>query len=174
LAFLNIGLQVHQKVSAIWSIASIALAISAVLTGALVALRNSVIITPSLMRRWKIDRSRGGFSEPWIVDIPVKLKPESVVPYLDYVESRLLLLMDHPVQVTSSVKRHADENRISFIYKSYQGSTGSFYTRNDLRIIPAGDEFTAVLESLGDTGWVYVVGSLVRRITIDYTTEKTV
>jgi hypothetical protein len=61
LAYLNIGLQVHQKVSAVWSIASIALAISAVLTGAYAALRNSVVITPSLMRRWKMDSTTGGF-----------------------------------------------------------------------------------------------------------------
>lgn len=174
LAFLNIGLQVHQKVSAIWSIASIALAISAVLTGAFAALRNSVVITPSLMRRWKIDRSKGGFTEPWEVDVPVKLKLEEVKPYLDYVESRLTQLIDHQLQITSSIVRHTDESRISFVYKSYQASTGNFYTRNDLRVIPSGDEFTAVLKSIGDPEWVHVVGSLVRRITMDYTTEKVV
>jgi hypothetical protein len=172
LALLNIGLQVHQKVSAIWSIASIALAISAVLTGAFAALKNSVAITPSLMRRWKIDRSSGGFMDPWTVNVPVKLEKEDIGLYLDYIESRLIRYKDNPVQITSGVKRHMDDDCISFIFKSFQTSTGNFYTRNELRVIPAGDEYTAVLESMGNPEWVHVVGSLIRRITMDYTNER--
>ncbi len=74
LALLNIGLQVHQKVSAYGALASIGLAISAVVTGAFAALQNSVVITPSLMRRWKIDRTTGGFQDPWKIDMPIKLE----------------------------------------------------------------------------------------------------
>lgn len=170
LALLNIGLQVHQKVSAVWSIASIALAISAVLTGAFAALRNSVVITPSLMRRWKIDRSTGGFAEPWRVDVPVKLRQEEIAPYLDYVESRLVKLIDHPTQVTSSIRR--SETRIEFIYKSNQATTGNFYTRNDLQVQQNGEEYLTFLNCVGDPDWVHVVGSLIRRITMDYTTDR--
>ena len=110
--------------------------------------------------------------DPWTVDVPVKLEREDVGLYLDYVESRLIRYKDHPVQVTSGVKRHRDEDRISFIFKSFQTSTGNFYTRNELRVIPAGDEYTAVLESMGNPEWVHVIGSLIRRITMDYANER--
>ena len=174
LAILNIGLQVHQKVSAVWSLAAIGLAISAVVTGAFAALRNSVVITPSLMRRWRLDRSTGGFQEPWRIDIPIKLEPSEINSYLDYVESRLRRLMDHTTHVTSSIKR-IDDTGIQFIYKSFQASTGNFYTKNRLLIVQKENgEYSAVLESLGETEWVHVVGSLVRRITMDYSTETRV
>ena len=173
LAILNIGLQVHQKVSAVWSLAAIGLAISAVVTGAFAALKNSVVITPSLMRRWRLDRKTGGFQQPWRVDIPIKLEAAEVKPYLDFIESKLLLLVNHPTQVTSSIKRK--EKTLGFVYKSFQTTTGNFYTKNTLRLFPLETgEFGAVLECLGETEWVHVAGSLIRRITMDYSTDRRV
>jgi hypothetical protein len=173
MAYLNIGLQVHQKVSAVWSVASITLAVSAVLTGAYAALRNSVVITPSLMRRWKIDRDSGGFQEPYRIAIPLKLKAEEIDPYIDFIYRKLKGLENHPTQVTSSIKVDGEgaEKMISFIYKSLQATTGNFYTRNKLKItqLPNG-EYGASLESLGDPNWVHVAGSMVRSMTIEYST----
>jgi len=173
LALLNIGLQVHQKVSAVWSFAAIGLAISAVVTGAFAALQNSVVITPSLMRRWRLDRTNGGFQEPWRIDIPIKLESAEVSNYLDFVESRLRVFEDHQTHVTSSIKR--DENVLNFVYKSYQTTTGNFYTKNSLKLFPMENgDYGAILESFGDSEWVRVVGSLVRRITMDYSTDTRV
>ena len=174
MAYLNIGLQVHQKVSAVWSIASITLAITAVLTGAYAALRNSVVITPSLMRRWEIDRESGGFQEPYRITIPLKLEAEDIDPYIDFIFWKLKGLENHPNQITSSIKidGSGEGKRIRFIYKSVQATTGNFYTRNELKIaqLPNG-EFGATLESLGDPNWVHVAGSLIRVMTMEYSTE---
>ena len=175
MAALNIGLMVHQKVSAAWSMASIGLAVSAVLTGAFAALRSSVVITPSLMRRWRIDRTKGGFQEPWIVAIPLKLQPEEVKPYMDYMYGKLERLQSHPTQVTSSIKRFEDGDvkRITFIYKSVQATTGNFYTFNELVVAPLRTgEYGAELKSLGNYEWVHVAGSLVRRLTMDFSADK--
>ena len=175
LTILNIGLQVHQKVSAVWSLAAIGLAISAVVTGAFAALHNSVVITPSLMRRWKIDRTSGGFQDPWNIDVPIKLDPGEVAVYLDYVQDHLEALKDHHTHITSSIKRstEGDEEILSFVYKSVQTTTGNFYTRNTLKVAPTGDdEYGAMLESLGEPEWVHMAGTLVRRISMDYSTEK--
>lgn len=171
LAIFNIGLQVHQKVSAVWSFAAIGLAISAVITGAIAALQNSVVITPSLMRRWRLDRTNGGFQEPWRVDIPIKLESAEVANYLDFVEIELRSLENHPTQVTSSIRK--SEEKLEFVYKSYQTTTGNFYTKNTLRLFPleSGD-YGAFLESLGETEWAHVAGSLIRRITMDYSTKR--
>ena len=174
MAFLNIGLQVHQKVSAVWSVASVTLAVSAVLAGAYTALRNSVVITPSLMRRWKIDRDSGGFQEAYRIMIPVKLEAEEIEPYIEFIHRRLKRLENHPIQVTSSIKLlgAGDERRITFIYKTAQAATGNFYTRNELKItkLPSG-EYGATLESLGDPNWVHVTGSLIRKLTMEYSTR---
>jgi hypothetical protein len=173
MAALNLGLQVHQKVSAVWSLASIALAISAVLTGALAALRSSVVITPSLMRRWRIDETRGGFQEPWRITVPIKLHPEEVEPYLEFMWRELYSLRDHPTQITSSMKRlqEGDARKIKFVYKSAQATTGNFYTANELIVRPQPNgEYGVELLSLGDHEWVHVAGSLVRRLSVDYST----
>ncbi|HUV54498.1 MAG TPA: FtsX-like permease family protein [Candidatus Krumholzibacteriaceae bacterium] len=174
MAYLNIGLQVHQKVSAVWSIASITLAVSAVLTGAYAALRNSVVITPSLMRRWKIDRDSGGFHEPYRIAIPLKLEAEEIDPYIEFIHRKLKGMENHPTQVTSSIKVDGagEGKRIRFIYKSAQAMVGNFYTRNELKItrLPNG-EYGATLESLGDPNWVHVAGSLIRSMTMEYSTE---
>jgi hypothetical protein len=174
MAFLNIGLQVHQKVSAVWSVASVTLAVSAVLAGAYTALRNSVVITPSLMRRWKIDRDSGGFQEAYRIMIPVKLEAEEIETYIEFIHRRLKRLENHPIQVTSSIKLvgAGEERRITFIYKTAQAATGNFYTRNELKItkLPSG-EYGATLESLGDPNWVHVTGSLIRRLTMEYSTR---
>jgi ABC-type antimicrobial peptide transport system permease subunit len=175
LSILNIGLLVQQKVSAIWSLAAIALAISAVFTGAYAALHNSIIITPSLMRRWTFDRSEGEFQEPWKIEIPIKLELEEVSNYLDFVQSELKLLEKHHTLVTSSIKRINvdDSESINFIYKSIQTITINFYTKNTLQIISLETgEYGAVLHSFGEAGWSHTTGSLIRRITMDYSTTK--
>jgi hypothetical protein len=177
MSILNLGLQVHQKVSAVWSLASIGLAISAVLTGAFAALKNSVSITPSLTRRWKIDRDAGGYQEPWRITVPIKMKKEEIEYYIDYIVNRLKRLENHPVHMTSSIKTAdlEDGKKISFIYKSQQASTGNFYTINELFVEPLGDnEYGARLESMGDPEWVHVAGSLVRQLTMDFSTEEKV
>lgn len=174
MAILNIGLQVHQKVSAVWSVASVALAISAVLAGAYTALRNSVVITPSLMRRWKIDRGSGGYMEAYRINVPVKLEAEEIEPYIEFIHGRLKRLEDHPLQKTSSIKLEGagEERRIGFVYKTSQAATGNFYTRNELKItrLP-GSEYGATLESMGDPNWAHVTGSLIRRLTMEYSTR---
>jgi hypothetical protein len=175
MTYLNIGLQVHQKVSAIWSVASVTLAVSAVLAGAYTALRNSVVITPSLMRRWKIDRDSGGFQEAYRITIPVKLEAEEIEPYVEFIHRRLKGLENHPVQITSSIKLEGagEGKRIKFIYKTAQAATGNFYSRNELKItrLPSG-EYGATLESLGDPSWAHVTGSLIRRLTMEYSTKE--
>ncbi len=71
---LGLTLEVHQKVSAVWSLAAIGISISAVLVGAFAALRSSVVITPSLTRKWKMNEGDGGFDKPWSIPVPVKLE----------------------------------------------------------------------------------------------------
>jgi ABC-type antimicrobial peptide transport system permease subunit len=171
---LKIGLHVLQKVSAVWSFASVGLSISAVLTGAIVSLKSSVVITPSLTRKWKMDKKEKSYEEIWRITVPIKLETSEVEPYLNYIYLKLKKMEDNFVRVTSSIKLMESENgkKLFFIYKSVGGSTGNFYTRNELFVDPTGDNKYGVhLESLGNPESAHIVGSLIRRITMDFSSE---
>ena len=174
MTILNIGLQVNQKISAIWSIASIALAISAVLSGSFIALRNSVVITPSLMRRWKVG-SQANISAPFEITVPLKLLPNEVIPYRDYVLHRLKARLNHPEKMTSSIKYSEIENGwlITFVYRSFSNMTGNFYTSNNIYIILNEDgEYLVKLMVRGDSEWAHDIGTLIRLFSVDFSTKK--
>jgi ABC-type lipoprotein release transport system permease subunit len=88
LSSLSIVIEVRPKISVLWSFASITLSIAAVLVGALVALRSSVVITPSLLRRWRVKKDVHRMGEPWIIDIPFKVMDREIENLFDYVSAR--------------------------------------------------------------------------------------
>lgn len=88
LSSLSIVIEVRPKISVLWSFASITLSIAAVLVGALVALRSSVIITPSLLRRWSVKKEVHRMGDPWITDIPFKVTGNELENLFDYITAR--------------------------------------------------------------------------------------
>ncbi|MCX6642392.1 MAG: FtsX-like permease family protein [Candidatus Bathyarchaeota archaeon] len=163
---LGLAVDVHMKVSIFWSFASIGIAVSAVIVGAIVALRNSVVITPSLVRKWKIEGETGGMGEPWILTIPVKLTAGELDAFTDFIYSRLVDLLRGEVKKTMNVKKKSeiDRNIVTFAYTSAQSTTGNFFTKNKV-IIKKNEEgeFIVILESQGDRAWAHETGSLLRQ-----------
>ncbi len=177
MAFFGLALEVRQKVSALWSLASIGIAMTAVLMGAYVALRSSNVITPSLMRRWRMDKRDVKYFEPYEMRVPVRFPPEEMGGYADYVLQALRRLETHPTRSTSLIKtRDLDDGgmRIDFVYRS-PGLTGeNFYTKNTLLIEngPEGDELSVRLRCSADREWAYVTGSLIRMISMRWSTTR--
>jgi ABC-type lipoprotein release transport system permease subunit len=167
---LGLALEVHQKVSAVWSLAAVGISISAVLVGALAALRSSVVITPSLTRKWKMNEGEGGFNMPWIIPVPIKLEAAEVEGYIGYMRDRLKGLENDQVRMTTkvAVETRGDKRVVSFIYKSYQATTGNFYTRNEVIIEPAEGVYIVRLESAGGQDWAHETGTLIRLITMEW------
>ena len=167
---LGLALEVHQKVSAVWSLAAIGISISAVLVGALAALRSSIVITPSLTRKWKLDDSMGGFNKPWEVPVPVRLEPEEIDSFVGYLQERLRGLENDLVKVTSNIKveERGTTKIVKFIYKSYQATTGNFYTKNSVIVEPREGAFVVRLESAGVQDYAHETGSLVRLIAMEW------
>ncbi len=166
LSLLGIPLSVYQKVSALWCLASLALSSSVALVGAAVALKASVVFTPSLMRRW---RPRGE-EETWVIPIPIRLRPGEESEFVDYVASRLHALRGGLVKKTSLIRIHQLDGayEIEFIYKSAGQALDSFYTRNRLRV----EDGSVTLTSMGAESWVYEVGSLLRKIAVEWASER--
>lgn len=167
---LGLALEVHQKVSAVWTLAAIGISISAVLVGAFAALRSSIVITPSLTRKWKMAEGQGGFNTPWVIPVPVKMEAADVDGYVDYMLGRLRGLESDQVRLTARValQRKEDARVISFIYKSYQATTGNFYTRNSVIIEPSDGVYVVRLESAGGEDWAHETGTLIRLITMEW------
>jgi hypothetical protein len=175
MAMLNMGLEVRQKISAAWSIASIGIAMATVIMGVLVALRSSVIVTPSLMRRWRIEQEKAGLEEPYELVIPIKLQPEEVGDFMEFAAESLTSREDDPAMRTSSIRllRGPDGaiNQISFVYRATQG-WGDFYTRNALMAERGPEGVRVVLRTHGERSWAHTSGTLMRFIAMEWSTLR--
>ncbi|MFH1180292.1 MAG: hypothetical protein V1710_08025, partial [Candidatus Bathyarchaeota archaeon] len=60
----------------------------AVIIGGLSALKNSTSITPSLRRRWTIDKKQASTDETRIV-IPVQVYEEEIAEYIEFINAKL-------------------------------------------------------------------------------------
>ena len=177
MAFFGLALAVQQKISAFWSLAAIGISMTAVLMGAFAALKSSVVITPSLRRRWRIEGDYHDVQQPWIISIPIKLPPEEVKGFIEYAIRYLRKLENHLVLSTSSIKvyDHVDGTpmRVDFVYKS-STSMDSFHTKNTL-ILKREDEGEAVvvkLVSRGEQRSAHTTGSLIRLMMMRWNTSK--
>jgi hypothetical protein len=85
---LSIVVEVRQKVSVLWSLASQGVAVAAVLVGAGIAIKNSVSITPSTLRRWTMERKVEDGSGSEEFQIPIRLNKDEVDPLLEFVKRK--------------------------------------------------------------------------------------
>jgi len=169
----GLALEVHQKVSALWLVASIMIAISAVFIGALTALKSSIAITPSLERRWRFDKDSLAYNEPWIIKIPLKLRDEQLGDFVDFMTKALKRYEDDPSLATSMIRteRREDDILIRFVHKSVNSIVGDIYIRNILLLKPGiGGEYSVSFESIGNSGMSHMSGSLVRLLTMEWST----
>ncbi len=78
MALLGAGIDVRQKISFQWCLASIGISMSAVLIGTFVALRSSVAITPSSLLKWSRGEKFKGNGAILEFEMPVRLFDEGV------------------------------------------------------------------------------------------------
>lgn len=178
MALLQLTVEVGQKVSAVWSLGAVGISMTAVVVGAVFALKRSVVITPSLIRRWRVERREKSTFDPYTLQIPIKLHKEELNEFMDYALSVLRFYLDHPSYMTAMIK--VDESvggnvvrSITFIYRATTTMVGHFYTKNDLLIEKAEDDVYEVrLVSTGEMEWAHKTGSMIRQIAIEYSTWK--
>jgi hypothetical protein len=87
MSVLSADIVVREKVSFVWCLASLSVSVSAVLIGGLVALRSSVKIAPSRMRRWTEEGIRVTGTGEFESLIPVRLHQRELVPLFNHVKN---------------------------------------------------------------------------------------
>jgi hypothetical protein len=129
------------------------------------------------MRRWRMEKREVSYFEPYEMIVPVRFYQEEMGGYSDYVLQALRRLETHPNRCTSSIKtQDLDDGgmRIDFFYKSPGFGAENFYTKNTLLIEKDAeeDEMRVRLRSSGDREWAHVAGSLIRLISMRWSTIK--
>jgi hypothetical protein len=166
--------EVHQKVSALWGMASIMIAVAAVLVGVIVAIRSSIAITPSLERRWRFDQKSVAYDDPWIIKMPLKLRKEQLDGFIDFMTKALNRYRDDPSLATSRIRteRRGDNALIRFVHKSVNSMVGDIYVKNVLLLnLGPGEEYSVSFESIGNDGMSHMSGSLVRLLALEWSTK---
>ena len=178
MAFFHITLEVRQKVSALWCLAALGIAMAAVIIGAFSALKGSVVITPSLMRRWRLGE-RVEIGEPIEIVLPIRIPEEEIDDFMDFVLRVLRGYEDNPTVKTEGIKTWREDTEeksvrgIRFIYRTVGAAFASFSTNRLIAEKRKEEEFyTLRMLSHGERTWVHQTGSLIRLIIMRWSTRK--
>lgn len=178
MTLLQITLEVRQKVSALWCLGALGIAMTALIIGALSALKGSVIITPSLMRRWRIEEKEE-FGKPIEIILPISVPKEEIDDFMDYVLRALRRYENDPVSRTGRIRVWSEDAEktskrgIRFIYRTIGGASRN-YSNNKLVAERRTEKkvYTVRLLSTGEREWVHQTGSLVRMIIMRWSVRR--
>ena len=168
---------VKQKISAAWSLASMGIAVTAVLVGAFIALRYSVVITPSLLRKWKGEEKRR--EGKWVFEIPVRVPEEEIALLLDFIKHRLPgynFDYDMRIERIKQVEMETSEGIQKSIHFTSYGGHGAdgFIIHNELIMSreKGKTNYTLNIVSLGDRDKAYHIASFMRWLLLEWSARK--
>jgi len=181
------GLAVREKVSAEWSLIALSFSMfTAVLATVIPSLKASTIVTPSHLRRWRPEEKEtpGEEGKPWVVELPVKLRPREVDFFCAYVERSLSELLDSLIERVEKVRVFEEKTdgglvkRIAFDYVAGEMKR-PLRTNNELVIERPETEkhYTARLLSLPDGNFeeaVLKTSTMIRRLILEWNAQKVV
>ena len=177
MGYLALGIQVKQKVSALWVLAAIAISMAAVLTGGIAAIKGSVVVTPSLMRRWRIEKEPVTSAEFQELVLPIRVSEVEAESFVEYVVKRLRSIRDDLDFVTDGIRERVEEKEdkiarvIEFIYRHTVNAKG-LYSRNKVILTMERGKDTYTVELLTKGNITRRVGSLIREIIMGWNIER--
>ena len=168
---------VQQKMSAFWCVAAIGISLASVAVGSALALHGSVVLTPSLRRRWSMGASSmdEGFVD---ISMPVKVEAGLVDSFLGFMKGSMEGYRDTLSErfisdLREEAKREGQTWDLIFTYGEGQPSMGGIRTNNVLRLAEEGDGiYTLVLRSRGSRESAYRTGSFIRQLLMRWATER--
>ena len=178
------GIVVRQKLSLGWSLAALAIGVLASTLGAAIpAVKASVLVTPSLLRRWKIERKPSSAEEPYVFDLPVKIRKSDVN---DFVNDLMKHLQDYKEGASYSIRRvrrtyeqtsEATITHVMFTY-SFSSHVSSFLATNAISVVikREADVGTMQLASTGagpdEEKHIRKIASLIRNFTFEWISKR--
>jgi len=175
---------VKQKVDAIWGILALCLSIiAAALGSALPARRASTIVTPSLLRKWKIEEKSRGLGEPWVLRMPIRVRRENLEEFFLFMGTRLQTYAKGLSGGVESLRIFREgefkpvAKSLSFTYVNYDYGVN---TENELTSIKSllPHWYNIKLTSIARRGspgerelYVWLTANFVRRLILQYSTE---
>ncbi len=167
---------ISQKVSAVWLVASLGIAIASVVFGSVIALGRSISLTPSLTRRWDLRDQEGGDREYWDTRLPVRLLGEEVDDFLLFVYGFLEGFKGfNSVPRISSLRlgEEGEARTLSFVYDGRDSSIGTTWTSNVVTVIRDEEgTYVASMESKGARDACSTTGTFVRKIIIRWSVHE--
>jgi hypothetical protein len=165
-----------QKVSTVWLLASLGIAVASVVFGSMIALGRSVSLTPSLNRRWDLRGLEGGDRDFWDTRLPVRLQEGDVDDFLVFVHNSLERFTDLTSVPRISSLRLGEEGEtktLSFVYDGRDTSVGATWTANVISVIRDEEgSRVASLESRGARDAASTTGTFIRKIVIQWSIHE--
>ncbi len=175
---------VRQKLSLSWSLAALAIGVLASTLGAAIpAIKASVLVTPSLLRRWRIERKPSSADEPYIFEMPVKIRKDDVN---DFANDLIGHLQDYKEGAPHSIRRvrrtyeqtpKATITHVMFTY-SFASHISSFLATNDITIVLEKEAAVSTMQ-LASTGagpdeekHIRKIASLIRNFTFEWISKR--
>jgi len=167
---------VTQKVSAVWLIAALGIAVASVVLGSMIALRSSVDLTPSLTRRWTMGDQMTSQKYRWETKLPVRLDEGNLDGFIPYLRGQLELFtsLDSVPRVANIRSLEKTGLRgLSFIYDQRSSNIGATRTSNVITLEKDSEGFyVPTLESDGERESANKAGTFIRSIVIRWSTEQ--
>ncbi len=167
---------VSQKVSAVWLVASLGIAVASVVIGSTIALGWSVDLTPSLTRRWNLGDQETGGREHWNTTLPVKIPEDDIEGFLAFVKGYLEMftgLRSFPKIISFKISGEGETTVLSFTYDARDTSMGTKWTSNVVTLVR--DEngiYIPSLESTGKRDAARATGTFFRKLILLWATEN--
>jgi hypothetical protein len=166
---------VSQKISAVWLLASLGIAVASVIFGSMIALGWSVGLTPSLTMRWNLGDQEIGDRDEWETRLPVRIAVENLEEFLSFMLGYFERFSNfESVPRISSMKlmEEGEVRVLSFIYNARDTSIGTTMTINVITLA-RGEEgvYVPTLVSKGARDAARTTGTFIRKIVIRWSTE---
>jgi hypothetical protein len=150
-----------------------------VAAGSALALRGSVVLTPSLRRRWSIGDASSGDGGVIELSMPIKIEAGLLDDFIGFIKDSMDGYGDPMASsyVSGLKEKTGEEGRtreLSFTYGEGQPSLGGIRTFNTLKVEREEDDivYTLVLRSKGDKESTHRTGSFIRKLLMMWTTSR--
>ena len=149
-----------------------------VVIGTITALKGSVVITPSLMRKWRFNEGVQ-IGKPIEMELPISVTESDIDEFMEYVYGKLKAQDKDEINRTGSLRMQrieSGESDVREIYFSFKpmgvaSSKGSF-NRLVSEQVKGLDTYSLKMASTGTKSWIHETGTMIRLILLRWSTLR--